>query len=530
MTSILAVILVTSTFAPALADSKKTIELSVLGTYETGLFDGSAAEIAAFDKKSEKLFVTNADANTLDVLDISDPTNPSLVNTINLVPYGDGVNSVAAKKGLVAVAVEADPKQDPGKVVFFDSDGNYLHDVTVGALPDMVTFTNNGKKVLVANEGEPDNYCTGNNDPEGSISIIDLKKGVTKAKVTTADFNSFDSQIDDLRDEGIRIFGPDATVSQDLEPEYIAVLDNKKAMISLQENNAFAILDIKKGKITDLVPLGTKDHSLLGNQLDASDKDGVINIANWPVKGMYQPDSITSYKTDGERFVVSANEGDAREYDCFLGGVDEEAEDSDIADITLDPTVFPNAAVLQDDANLGRLGVSLVEGDTDNDGDFDELFSFGTRSFSIWNSDGQQVFDSGDALEQITAAALPDNFNANNDDNEFEDRSDNKGPEPEGVVVGKIKGEHYAFIGLERVGGIVVYNVSDPEEPEFVQYINNRDFTVDVETSEAGDLGPEGLVFIKKSDSPIKEPLLVVTNEVSGTTTIYQIDKIKSDN
>lgn len=235
---------------------------------------------------------------------------------------------------------------------------------------------------------------------------------------------------------------------------------------------------------------------------------------------MYQPDGIDSFKVRGKTFYITANEGDAR---------DPEVER--IEDVVLDPAVFPDAATLQMEENLGRLQITTRLGDTDSDGDFDELFSFGGRSFSIWDDRGKLVYDSADDFEQITAAVLPDQFNSNNDDNDsFDSRSDDKGPEPEGVVVGKIGQKTYAFIGLERISGIMVYDITKPTSPKFIEYVNNRNFGVDAQNPDdssnplAGDLGPEGLFFIPSSESPNGKALLVVGNEISGTTTVYEID------
>ena len=225
------------------------------------------------------------------------------------------------------------------------------------------------------------------------------------------------------------------------------------------------------------------------NGLDASDQDKKINIRQWPVKGMYQPDAIASYRVGAHTFLVTANEGDAREYDGF-------GEAVRIGTVSLDPKRFPNGAALKNSANLGRLNITNTLGRNSATGLYEELFAFGARSFSIWSDSGKLVFDSRDALELITAKAYPSNFNASNTINTFDNRSDDKGPEPEGVVIGKVFGKPYAFIGLERIGGVVVYDVSDPLAPRFVQYANNRDFTADPTTPAAGDLGPEGLVFI----------------------------------
>ncbi|MFV8569905.1 choice-of-anchor I family protein [Marinobacter sp. SBS5] len=512
------------------------IELSVLGSYvpEGDVFDESAAEIIAHEPSHQRLFVVNAQAATVDVLDISNPAAPALIDTIDASREGASANSVAVYGGLLAVAIEAEVKQAKGKVVFYNaSDLSKVGEVTVGALPDMVTFTRDGQKVLVANEGEPsDDYTT---DPEGSVSVIDLANGVANATVKTADFRAYNGREQELRESGIRIFGPGASAAQDFEPEYIAVSqDNTRAWVTLQENNAVAVLDIENARIVDVLPLGFKDHRLFGNEMDASNKDGGINLQNWPVKGMYQPDAIASYGYNGMTYYITANEGDSRDYDGF-------SEEFRVKDLQLSEA-FGNEAQrkeLQDKANLGRLKVTSTMGvingcdpaskatDVEQDCVFGELYSYGARSFSIWNEQGQRVFDSGNDFERITANLIPEGFNATNDDNGADDRSDDKGPEPEAVAVGEIQGQNYAFIGLERVGGIMVYNVSNPQSPQFVQYLNNRDFSVstaEVEAGKAGDLGPEGMAFIRAEDSPTSQPILAVGNEVSGTTTLYRVD------
>ncbi len=907
--------------------------LNVLGRYQVDIPDGEegGAEISAYDPDSQSLFVVNAFANAIDILNLADPTNPVLVSSIDLNPVGAGVNSVAVNDGIVAVAVANDPEQEPGTVAFFDTEGTLFRQVTVGALPDMVTFTPDGTKVLVANEGEPGD----DNDPVGSISIVDLSGGVSSATVTTAGFEAFDGLSEQLRSRGVRIF-PDKTLAEDAEPEFITVsADSSTAYVTLQENNAVAVLDIAAGEITEIQPLGTKNYSpgtpqltqypwdlsgevlgttpagqeiLLGGMsglfyegttedhklqfiatpdrgpngeptdvdgdglkerpfplpdyqarlvrftldratsdieiteqidlfradgvtpitglpniqagetgtaytdeepvdlngnplendhfgadmesivvapdgtfwmsdeyrpaiyhftadgilidrfipigtaaaareeegtfgsetipevyaqrrinrgfegmalntdngrlyafiqspldnpdisdaeaseqglksdqnsrnsqvlrilefdpatgqttgeyvyflegspgvdkigdavyagngkfyvierdsgtdpdskkfifevdltgatnilgtdistatdrenalegktadellalgvnavtktkilnlpsigylagdkpeglallddgslavindndfglldeeipidgsvpfnpepiqtvlgiiefdplvLDASDEDGGINLQNYPIFGLFQPDAVASYQVDGETFYVTANEGDARD------------EDVRIADITLDPKAFPNAAELQQDTVLGRLEVSAIDGDLDGDGDYDQLFAYGGRSFTIWDSRGNLVFDSSDEFETLTSQLFPDLFNSEGTIDSFDSRSDAKGIEPEGIVIGEVDDVPYAFIGLERISGVMIYDISDPTNAEFVDYVNPTD-----ESGNAIDLGPEGLTFISAEDSPNSEPLLVVTNEISNTTTIYQVD------
>lgn len=881
----------------------------------------NGAEINAFDAASQKLFVVSGET-VLQVVDLSDPTNPEALAAIDLSSFGAGANSVAISNGVIAVALEADPSTSNGTVLFLNSDGEILGEIGVGALPDMLTFTPDGTKVLVANEGEPEDDI----DPAGSISIIDLSAGFDNLSVQTADFTAFDGREVELRAKGVRIF-PDKTTSEDVEPEFISISpDGATAFVTLQENNAFAVVDLATATVTDILPLGAKDFSrgpaqltqltledlpslgttpagqeiLLGglsglwyggtdpdsgnlifytipdrgpnpdtldvdgdgikerpfalpdyqarivklevtpdltsvtiadqifltqddgtpitgrsnisneavdeqpvdlfgnplafdpfggdfegilkdangnfwmvdeyrpaiyqfspagvllnryvpegtaaqagtgggddeenetdirfgtetlpaeyinrrrnrgfeavalddetgilyafiqtplanpdraasdtadvirilgidtatgqpvseyvylledpavrsggrvdkigdavfagdgkfyvierdsavgetakkfifeidlsaatnlltldddeigifeeatleqqtadalagvgiqpvnkikttnlpslgylagdkpeglallpdgtlvvindndfglaegeipldgsvlqspdptpitlgflqfgegNMLDPSDRDNGINLNNFPLYGLYQPDAIASFATNGQTYYITANEGDARD------------EDERIADLTLDPTAFPDAATLQQDDQLGRLQVSTIDGDIDGDGDFDQLFSYGGRSFSIWDEVGNLVFDSGDQIAKITAELAPDLFNADDGDPaEFDSRSDNKGAEPEAVTVGQVGNRTYAFIGLERAGGgVLVYDVTNPTAPEFLQYIRDD-----------ADIAPEGLTFISADDSPNGQSLLVVTNEESETVAVYE--------
>ncbi len=383
------------------------------------------------------------------------PTNPTPFSAIDLSAYGISANSVAVKNGIVAIAIEAANGIDPGKVVFYDTAGTFINEVTVGVLPDMVTFSPDGTKVLTANEGER----SGNADPIGSVSIIDISQGAAAATVATAGFTSFDGQEDVLRSQGVRI-SPDKTFSLDAEPEYITFSkDGTQAWVTLQENNAIAVVDIATAAVTQIVPLGVVDHSLPRNELDASDRDGAINIQNWPVFGLFMPDAIASFAANGRTYYVTANEGDTRD------------DDARISALNLDPTQFPDAATLQQPNNLGRLTVSTIDGDIDGDGDYDQLFAYGTRSFTIWDDQGKLVYDSGAAFEKITAQQIPSLFNSDGEAvNSFDTRSDNKGPEPEGVTVGVVNNRTYAFIGLERVGGVMVYEVTNPEKPQFIEY------------------------------------------------------------
>ncbi|WP_206046855.1 choice-of-anchor I family protein [Mangrovimicrobium sediminis] len=458
----------------------------------TGLFRHVAtlgglpgAEIPAYDSISQQVYVTSGDG--LQVVDFSDPLNPvpgMLIDPAS-APFNlssAAVTSVDSCGGLVAFSVPADPQTDPGSVILVDSAGTLVDLFTVGALPDMLTFTADCGTILTANEGEPDDGI----DPEGSISIIDVASGV----VETAGFGAFNGQEALLRAAGVRLF-PEVLVANDLEPEYIALSKNRRyAYVTLQEANSLAVVDIRSATVTEILPLGLKDHSLPGNALDASDRDSVINIRNWPLYGMYMPDAIAGYRVGGKQYFITANEGDARN------------ADERVSSLPLDPVAFPDAAALQGDFDMGRIQVSAIDGDPDMDGDYDALQSYGARSFSIWDEEGTLVYDSGSDIEAIVAT-----YSDAYDDG----RSDNKGPEPEGVEIGRVGKRSFAFIGLERTDQVLVFDVSEPSAPVFMQLLEN-----------AGDEAPEGLHFIARRDSPNRCPTLLVTNEDSNTLTVYQ--------
>ncbi len=491
------------------------LDLQYISSYD-GLSSGST-EIIDYDPNTNYLYSTNSADNKLEILDISDIANISVVASIDLNTYGGGINSVSVHNGTAAVSMEANVKQDPGSIVFFDEDGDYISDVQVGALPDMVTFTPNGQKVIAACEGEPDDdYLV---DPEGSIAIIDVSGGITNlnaSNVTLLDFNSFDSQKDQLIAEGVRIFGPNATVSQDLEPEYVAVTeDNQTAYVMCQEANAVVIVDLNTERISDIVGLGYKDHSLEGNGLDSDRDADEIQIATAPFRGFYMPDAIATYEVNNVNYIVSANEGDSRDYDGYS-----EEERLDPEDYPLDEDAFPQAEAIYN--AYGDIKVTTAQGDIDGDGDFDQIYTYGARSFSIWNgATGTRVYDSGDDLEQILANHPEYHvfFNITDDGFTIKNRSDDKGPEPEAVTLGESSGRIYAFVGLERVGGVVVYDITNPNRAEYVDIDIPRDTT-----DGSGDQGPEGLVFLSHTESPTGKNLLIASNEVSSTISFWEVD------
>jgi hypothetical protein len=565
--------------APVTTDTG-TLQLSLVDSYFSGSdFDTSSAEIVSYDSCSDRLYVVNSQAASIDVLALSvNNSTPSKVGTIDLslaaksagIEIG-AANSVSAKQGLVAVAIEAAVKQDSGLIALYRSDDlSLLATYPAGALPDMVTLSSDGQTILTANEGEPSGDYL--NDPEGSVTIVDISKGFTDQaevkQVLFTEFNEGESRHSELTNN-VRTAGPDGTsVAQDLEPEYMALnSDNTKVYVALQENNAMAIIDIATAGVDSIKGLGEKSwNAASGNTLDASNKDnGVGEFASYEkLVGLYMPDTIASFSIDGASYIISANEGDGREYiyastqqDCDdakhswdgdeyeAGGDDEDAtkyatEIDDCISFTdeqrgknivdLVDAAHPLKAALDDNDQLKRI---KIVADKDQYSAEDNIVIFGGRSFSIWNEQAELVFDSGDDIAKKVFAIDGVNFNVTNDNNQSADnRSDDKGTEPEAVEVAEINGKHYAFIGLERQGGIIVYDVSIPAAPVYQSYINNRDFSEPVCTlvdegdcdndtynSAARDLGPESIDYFTR----LGQHFIAVGNEVSGTTTVYKV-------
>jgi len=482
-----------------------------------GGFDESAAESIAHE--NGRFFVTNSDAGRVDVLE---QDGDALVKVGDL-PLDGGPNSVAVKNGVVAVAVDLDGA--PGAVALFDAatleplatlslatgvDGE-------GVLPDMLTFSEDGCRIFVAIEGEPGD----DSDPRGGVAVITLHDGedLSNASVEIFGFEDFDDQVAALREAGVRIF-PGKLPSEDFEPEYIAIDPQTGFLhVTLQEANAIAVFDPDQKEFVAIQPLGLKAHGDPDNGIDPSDRDDAIAIAPRPgVVGMFMPDAIASFvAADGKTYFATANEGDARN------------EDDRVKDLALDPTVFPNAAALQQDENLGRLEVSTIDGDTDGDGDFDVLHAFGARSFSIYDADGNQVFDSGDDFERIIAEQTPALFNADNDEPfDLDSRSDAKGPEPEAIAVADVNGSIIVVIGLERANGLMFYDATDVGDVKFLKYLS----TVDPADEAAGepyansDLGPEVITVIDAADSANGKTQIAVSNEVSGTVSLYTLEDV----
>lgn len=505
-----------------------TLELEKIAGFSTGVTDeeGGVAEIVKYNSENRKFYVINGKSQTIDIVSLNVLTSDKGQNlqkeqSINIAAavntaafqYGDLTSiEINTNHKVITAAVQDADYTKQGKIVVMDYDGKILKTFDAGIQPDMVKMTDDGKYILSADEAEPREGLENGVDPEGSVTIVNYETGEVK-KVKFNDASVIDNDVH------IRNNGTKTDAVRDLEPEYIALSkDGSKAYVTLQENNAICAIDVAAGSVLSIKSLGYKDHSLTGNELDAA-RNGKIEIEQLPILGAYMPDSIAQMEMGGVSYLITANEGDATEWEEF----ENIAEFADVKDsITLDPSLLKGMSGEEADAALDKMKNS---GDYDKlevltDRGTDAIYTLGGRSFSIWKADSMElVYDSGSDFEKITAQRYPEVFNWSNDDTAFEKRSAKKGPEPEDVKVGMIGNEVFAFVGLERIGGVMTYNITNPENSQLANYINTRDFSSVI----AGDVAPEGLDFVPAQMSPTGRPLVLAGNEVSGTVAVNEV-------
>ena len=500
------------------------LELNKIGSYVSGISnpDGGVAEIVSYDAAENKAWVVNGATGMLDILDLNNMEDGAITAAsldikalaAEVNPgffYGDMTSvSVCSDRKLVAVALQAEDYDAAGYVGILNTNGEMLAMIEAGFQPDMVTFTPDGTRILAANEGEPRNgYGEDITDPVGSVTIIWLNaEDPASSSHKNIGFEVFDEKREELAANCV-ILTKGNLPSAELEPEYIAC-DNETAYITLQEANAVAILDLASGTYRGVYSLGYQDLSVAANALDLVE-DGTYAANTYPdAVAAYMPDGISVYESNGKTYLVTANEGDAREWGDEEAGT---AFCNEIKEtlIAVDGAEAEKVRVIDPEVTDG-----LPEG---------KAVLFSSRSFSIFRVDENgltQVFDSGKDFEALSNKYIPEYFNCSNDDNEYDSRSPKKGPEPESVTVGTVGSDLYAFIALERIGGIMVYRI-DPagETASFVNYINTRDFSENPGEAEphlTSDVAPEGLRFIPERG------ILLAAFEVSGTVSAYSVE------
>ena len=514
-----------------------SLDLTQEARYDAGMTnaDGGVMEIVDYNTVTGWAYAVNgqtgnltaiavkdmADSESVDLLDGNDIDVKSIVEAnCEGFTYGDMTSvAVSADGTKLAAAVQAEGYADNGRVAVFtcNADGTLIFEQAyeTGVQPDMVTFTPDDSRILTANEGEPrEGYADGAVDPAGSVTVITVADGTA----VNVDFTAYDSNEErqKLIDAGI-VMKKDTVPSEDLEPEYIAA-GNDTAYITLQEANAIAVIDLDSLKVAGIYSAGYEDYSTTAVDIDK--KDEAYNPAVYEsLRGIRMPDGVALYSVDGVDYIVTANEGDSREWGDYLN-----EDERDFGDGQTSPTGKITAE------NSGLTGKVVFFDSSDYDGlDSGLDYVFGGRSFTVFRADKSgltEIYDSGSDFEAKTAEYIPENFNCSNDDKSLDDRSGKKGPESESITVGTVGERTYAFIGLERVGGVMVYDITDPAETVYVNYINSRDFSEDI----AGDDSPEGLCFIPAADSADGNAYLLAACEVSGTVAAYELTANNSGN
>ena len=505
--------------------------------------DGEGSgEIATFHPGSKRIFATNGVKNSIDIFDISNVAAPKKVGSLSLSPYGNDVTSVAAGRDVVVAAVlvtetfsaTGAPSTPNGKLVVFDTNGKVLSSPDIlGVLPDSVTFAPNGTTALVAIEGQPvcakddpattakeDTDYLKASDPEGGVSIVDLTNPAAPV-VKFAGFKQFN--VAQMKAKGIAVSSVVNNVAKDFEPEFITAVDNKYAYVTIQEANAIGKLDIEAASFESVTRAFESKLSVTAR--DTSDRDsgaGPRNYAN--VVGASQPDAIASFKVGSGHYFVTANEGDAREYTCLN-------DDQRGSSLKVDSRRFPNWSTLSASAALGRAKVNPTIGDRDGDGDIDTIHLRGSNSMTMYRN-GIALWDSGELLDQIQIKAfgvanINGSHSLSSDKSTMnyvgQDRSDDKGSEPEGVAVGMVGNTRVAILGLERMTALAVFDITQPRSPVFQEWLQ----MLPAKATPAKDVkhwSPEGIVFVPADKSPSGKALIITSYELSGSISIHQIE------
>ena len=505
--------------------------------------DGEGSgEIATFHPGSKRIFATNGIKNSIDIFDISNVAAPKKVGSLSLSPYGNDVTSVAAGRDVVVAAVlvtetfsaTGAPSTPNGKLVVFDTNGKVLSSPDIlGVLPDSVTFAPNGTTALVAIEGQPvcakddpattakeDTDYSKASDPEGGVSIVDLTNPAAPV-VKFAGFKQFN--VAQMKAKGIAVSSVVNNVAKDFEPEFITAVDNKYAYVTIQEANAIGKLDIEAASFESVTRAFESKLSVTAR--DTSDRDsgaGPRNYAN--VVGASQPDAIASFKVGSGHYFVTANEGDAREYTCLN-------DDQRASSLKVDTRRFPNWSTLSASAALGRAKVNPTIGDRDGDGDIDTIHLRGSNSMTMYRN-GIALWDSGELLDQIQIKAfgvanINGSHSLSSDKSTMnyvgQDRSDDKGSEPEGVAVGMVGNTRVAILGLERMTALAVFDITQPRSPVFQEWLQ----MLPAKATPAKDVkhwSPEGIVFVPADKSPSGKALIITSYELSGSISIHQIE------
>ena len=540
ITALTASALISAGQLPALAN-EATVKVTEISAIASGDGEGSH-EIVTYHAGSKRIFATNGVKNSIDIFDISDVANPKKVSSVSLAPYGNDVTSVAAGKDVVVAAVLVTetfsatgvPTTPNGKIVVFDTNGKVLSSPDVlGVLPDSVTFAPNGTTALVAIEAQPvcakddpataakeDTDYSKASDPVGGVTVVDLSNPASPV-LRFAGFDQF--TVPEMRAKGIAVSSVVNNVSKDFEPEFVTAVDNNYAYVTIQEANAIGKLNIESATFESITRAFESKIAYVAR--DTSDRDSGAGPRNYSnVVGASQPDAIAGFKVGSGQYFVTANEGDAREYTCLNDDLRGSA-------LKVDTRRFPDWKTLSGSAALGRAKVNPTIGDKDGDGDIDTIHLRGSNSMTMYRN-GIAIWDSADLLDQIQTQAfgvanINGSHSLSSDKSTMnyvgQDRSDDKGSEPEGVAVGMVGDRRIAILGLERMTALAIFDITDPGNPIFQEWLQ----MLPTKATPAKDVkhwSPEGIVFVPASKSPSGKALIITSYELSGSLSIHQVE------
>ena len=532
--------LVTAGQLPALAN-EATFKVTEISSISSGDGEGGT-EISTFHAGSKRIFTTNGVKNAVDIFDISDVANPKKVGSVALSPYGNDVTSVAAGRDVVVAVVHVAekfsatgvPTSFNGKIVVFDTNGKVLSSPDIlGVLPDSVSFAPDGTTALVAIEGQPvcakddaataakeDADYTKASDPVGGVSVVDLSNPSAPV-VRFAGFDQF--SVAAMKAKGIAVSSLINNVSKDFEPEYVSAVDNNYAYVTIQEANAIGRLNIKSATFESITRAFESKTEFVPR--DTSDRDSGAGPRTYKnVVGASQPDAIAAFKVGLGEYFLTANEGDAREYSCIN-------DDVRGASLKVDARRFPDWKSLSGSAALGRAKVNPTIGDRDGDGDIDTIHLRGSNSMTMYRN-GIVIWDSGDLLDRIQTQAFgvaningAHSLSSDKSTMNFvgQDRSDDKGAEPEGVTTGMVGDRRIAVLVLERMSALVIFDITQPRTPVFQEWIQ----MLPAKATPAKDVkywSPEGVIFVPAEKSPSGKALIITSYELSGSISIHQIE------
>lgn len=593
-------------------------------------FGMGAVEKTAWDE-GEKYLYTVSEAGYVNVVDYSSPSSPSVVSAFAINLKGKKLTDIAvcASARMLFVAHGADDTVSNGRVRFYATARRegavapaFLKEVVTGPLPDMIAPNGDCTMLAVANEGEGKySSATGLTDPPGSVSIVkDLTAASpTVVSVSLASLGSDEELIAKgvhlpLSKKAMEYWDDHSAIAADLnfstargsytsamslEPEYLGwSASGSKVFVGLQENSAIVTVDVpaaadwasKPPSASRIDALGLKDWSESGSTAGVDlIADGNCTLKKFPgYKTLRQPDSIAVVSVDGIDYILSANEGDDKEYGDFeekMKAKDVIASDGTVklAKMTVDSAALSNYKAQNDlGADSKRrvtIGSASIDYSTPSAPKITDMVGFGGRGISIWkpaDAGLTLVWDSGSQMEVEQCSAYPWAHNGVQDE-EFalvngvlynassaglqstiremndpavdgcadrgdgqagacplgktiDSRSPKDGAAPEAIVAGVACGRLLAVTATEKQGTAFVYDISEIASPKllYVRHLSpaseKKSPGIAYTARELGEIDPEGMVFLEAAASPSGKPAVLFGGAWSGTVSMWEFE------